>query len=77
MRAGRRRRHYLAGLAPGKSESVRPGPGTGEYASRWICGRNLDIMSCAVAPKDEKGCKRSDLVNNLLKPDIDLVVSVK
>jgi AraC-like DNA-binding protein len=51
VRVNRDRRDFLAGLPVKESESVQLGPGTGEYLSRRISGRDLIILSYRMAPK--------------------------
>ena len=51
LRRSRRRRGFVAGLPVKESESVQMGPGKVEYVSQRVCGRDLIVLSYAVAPK--------------------------
>lgn len=51
VRLNRLRRDFIAGLPVEESESVQLAPGTGDYVSRRICGRDLLILAYRWAPK--------------------------
>jgi len=51
MRPSHRRTDFLAGLPVQESESVQLGPGTAEYVSRQVHGRDLVVLSYKIQPK--------------------------
>jgi len=51
LRINRRRPEFVAGLPVRESESVQLGPGTAEYRSQRLSGRDLFALSYSVAPK--------------------------
>ncbi len=51
IRLSHRRSDFLAGLPVAESESVQLGPGTVEYVSRQVRGRDLVLLSYKIQPK--------------------------
>lgn len=49
-RLDRLRRDFLVGLPVAEFQSLQLGPGTGEYVSRRVCGRDPGITSYKVEP---------------------------